>query len=137
MGKTKMASTSVELTVVDAPIRDVMNDICRIHRQHRSFAKAGRVVVLKCGNMKAYVVARGPAGVRFDEISLDYATRVRLGVSPGERANFIVDSANLLDVFLWAWNATDAMPRVAARLGAISVALGVVGLILGVISLCR
>lgn len=129
-----------ELTVISAPLRDVMSDIARLHRKHRTFgatfARAGRVIVLKVGKQTAYVVARGPAGVKADEISLDSATREKLQLSAGQKANFVIKQANLVDEFRWAWGATDAMPRVGARLGAVSVVLGVVGFVLGIISIC-
>ncbi|WP_144243918.1 hypothetical protein [Sphingopyxis sp. MWB1] len=131
----------VTLKVIEAPLRDVMSDIARFHKQYRTFdgvlLRAGRVVVIKVGNNTARVVARGPAGVMNDEISLDSATRDKLKISAGSSQAFEIRKANLVDEFRWAWDATDAMPRVAARLGATSVILGVVGLILGIISLCK
>jgi hypothetical protein len=116
-----------------------MSDMARFHNKHRTFGgvllRAGRVVVLKVENRKTRVVARGPACVKDGEISLDSATRERLGVETGTTALFQIQKANLIDEFLWAWNATDAMPRVGARLGAISVILGFLGVALGALSL--
>lgn len=63
--------------------------------------------------------------------------RRKLGVRLNVPAEFVFDEANLWDECVWAWSATDAMPRVAARLGAISVGLGGVGLLLGLISLFK
>lgn len=63
--------------------------------------------------------------------------RSKLGIRPNTSAEFIFEKANLWDECVWAWSATDAMPRVAARLGAISVGLGGVGLFLGLISLFK
>jgi hypothetical protein len=68
-------------------------------------------------------------------ISLDSATRARLDVKLNKTASFTFEEASLWDELVWAWSATDAMPRVAARLGAISVVLGAVGLFLGIVSL--
>jgi hypothetical protein len=134
-------SSPINLSVIEAPLRDVMSDIARFDRAYRTFdgqlLRAGRIVVLKVGLNSAYVVARGPAGVKKGEISLDSATRDKLGVKAGGNADFVIEKANLLEEFRWAWDATDAMPRVAARLGAISVGLGLLGLLLGIISLCR
>ena len=133
------SDTTIALEVVEAPLRDVMSDIARFHKQHRTFngelLRAGRVVVLKVAGRTAYVVARGPAGVSAKQISLDSATRDKLNVQSGSKFDFVIKKAGLIDEFCWAWNATDAMPRVAARLGAISVVLGGIGLILGIFSL--
>jgi hypothetical protein len=130
---------AITLHVIEAPLRDVMSDVARFHKQHRTFGgmllRAGRIVVLKVDNRSAYVVARGPAGVEYDQISLDSATRDKLNIKANCTASFTIKKANLLHEFLWAWNATDAMPRVAARLGAISVVLGIIGLLLGGLSL--
>ena len=51
--------------------------------------------------------------------------RQKLGVTENKVAELTFEEASLLDEFLWAWSATDAMPRIATRLGVISLALGV------------
>ena len=139
MSKPNGNGAAITLSVIEAPLRDVMSDVARFDREHRTFGgvllRAGRVVVLKVGDKTAYVVARGPTGVTKGQISLDSATRDKLKVKAGSKADFVIKKANLLDDFRWAWDATDAMPRVAARLGAISVLLGTVGFGLGILSL--
>jgi hypothetical protein len=128
---------TVELTVVEAGLGDVFSDIARFHLAHRPFARAGRIVVLKAGAKTARVVARGAAVNSKDTISLDSATRERLLVKAKQRVTFVIQKASFIDEVIWAWTATDAMSRIAARLSAVSVSLGLIGLILGIISLCR
>ncbi|WP_145201178.1 hypothetical protein [Sphingobium sp. B2] len=130
-------SGPVELTVANAPLRDVMSDIVRLDLSHRPFARAGSVIAIRHGGNRVLAVARGPAGVGKTGISLDSATRARLDVKLNKTASFTFEEASLWDELVWAWSATDAMPRVAARLGAISVVLGAVGLFLGIVSLCK
>ena len=125
----------VSLNVLNASLDDVMRDVVRVDLSHRPFARAGRLIVIRHGSNRARAVARGPANVGKTAIALDAATRKRLGVKLDERANFQFAEAGLWDEILWAWGATDAMPRIAARLGVISILLGFVGLILGVVSL--
>lgn len=131
-------NTDVKLCVKQSRLADVMADIARFDNSHRTFdgelVRAGRVVVLKTNNRIARVVARGPAGVSQNEISLSSEIRDRLGLSSNKEALFTIAKANWIDDFLWAWGATDAMPRIAARLGVISVVLGLTGLILGIVS---
>jgi len=80
-------------------------------------------------------VARGAKGNDNQTITLDLRLRQKLDIKPNQSAEFSFEPASLLDQLCWAWNATDAMPRVGARLAVLSVALGAVGLALGVISL--
>ena len=126
------------LKVRKALARDTLNDIVRMHKIHRPFAKPGSVIAIEIGEKKAYAVVRPPLeNFEQDEISFDWATREKLEISSEQKKEFIFRKASCLDEFLWAWNATDAMPRVAARLGVISLILGVIGLFLGVISIFR
>jgi len=130
-------SLTINLKVVEAKYSDVFGDMARLHLDHRPFAKAGRVVVLVCNSKKTRVVARGALANDRGSIALDSATRVRLGVNLNQSVAFEISKAGFIDEVMWAWDASDAMPRVAARLGAVSVCLGFVGLVLGIISLCQ
>jgi len=127
----------VDLQVIAADLGDVFSDIARLDFDHRPFARAGHIVVIKVGSRRARVVARGIIGNQKHCISLDSATRERLGVKSGQKVKFEICKANFFDEAIWAWTATDAMPRIAARLSAISVALGLIGLLLGIISLWK
>jgi len=131
----KRRNGPVELTVLNAPLRDVMNDIVRLDLSHRPFARSGSVIGIRYGNKRVLAVARGPAGVGTACISLDSATRAKLGIQLNQVGAFSFDEAGSWDELAWAWSATDAMPRIAARLGVTSVILGGIGLLLGVISL--
>ena len=127
----------VTLEVSDAQLRDVMGDLVRVDFSHRPFARAGSVVGIRHNGKRVFVVARGPAGVGKSGISMDQATRKELGLRPNDKAEFVFEKANFWGECVWAWKSTDAMPRIAARLGAISVGLGGIGLILGIISLLK
>jgi hypothetical protein len=70
-------------------------------------------------------------------IAMDLRCREVLGLKIGDVAEFQFGSADLLDDTIWAWNATDAMPRIAARLAIIGLALGLIGLFLGCVSLAH
>jgi hypothetical protein len=135
VAKTKTGP--VELTILNAPLRDVMSDIVRLDLCHRPFARAGSVIAIRHQDKRVLAVARGPAGVGKTGISLDSATRAKLEVKLNTTAKLIFEKASFWDELVWAWSATDAMPRIAARLGAISVILGAIGLILGIVSLFK
>ena len=78
----------------------------------------------------------GPANSR-NTIHLDQATRERLGLKLNESVDFLIQAGTTSDEVLWAWNATNAMPRIAARLSVASVGFGVIGLAVGVMSLFK
>jgi hypothetical protein len=127
----------VELTVKSAALSDVFGDMARVNKDYRPFAKAGRVIRIRCEGKMVRAVARGePAGGK-DRIILDSSTRQKLGVKLNTPTNFTFEMADSWDEFVWAWQATDAMPRIAARLGLISVILGLIGLGLGIVSLIK
>ncbi len=138
MVMARKQNENLQLKIAQSRLADVMGDIARFDNSYRTFdgklVRSGRVVVLRANGKTARVVARGPAGVSKDEISLSSEIRDRLNLSSGQKATFTIAKANWIDDFLWAWDATDAMPRVAARLGVISVILGLTGLILGIAS---
>ena len=126
----------MQLKVIEAALDDVFGDIARLHLDHRPNAKAGKIISLKVGSKRVYAVARGlRSGTDKKNIVLESALRERLDVKPGQEYDFSGDAAGFWGSVCWAWNSTDAMPRVASRLGAISVGLGVVGVMLGLYSL--
>ena len=126
----------MKLKVIEATLDDVFGDIARLHLDHRPNAKAGKIILLKVGTKRVYAVARGlRSGTNKSNISLESALRERLDVKLGQEYDFTIEAAGFWGNVCWAWNSTDAMPRVAARLGAISVGLGVVGFMLGLYSL--
>jgi hypothetical protein len=113
---------------------DIFEDMARVHLDHRPGTKAGRVIVISSGNKRIRALARGAPANSRNTIHLDQAMRDKLGVPLNKEVDFDIEGGRFWDEFLWAWNATNAMPRVAARLGVISVLLGAVGLILGIAS---
>ena len=80
-------------------------------------------------------LARGAPANNRTNIYLDLSSRNRLRVRLGEQIEFTIEKGDFMDELLWAWSATDAMPRIAARLGVLSLGLGLIGLFLGIASL--
>lgn len=122
----------ISLHVKQISREDVFHDIVRLHLDHRPFAKAGRVLVVEAKGRCIRAVARGAPKNDKTGIWLDLEARKKLGLPAKGAEQFTFRKASLLDEVLWAWSATDAMPRIAARLGVVSVGLGAVGVILGV-----
>lgn len=123
------------LTVKSLTREDVFGDMARVHQSHRPGTKAGDVIVIWACGRHVQALARGAPANNRTSIYLDMATRDRLGIKLSQEVDFTIGKADFLDEILWAWTATDAMPRIAARLGVLSIVLGIVGLILGIISL--
>lgn len=131
-----LGQNSLKLTVIEAALEDVFSDIARLHLDHRPGAEAGKIIMLTVGGKTAYAVARGlRSGTSKGQIALDSAMRERLDVKANQVYEFEIKPAGFWGSVCWAWHSTDAMPRVAARLGAISVGLGVLGVLLGLFSL--
>jgi hypothetical protein len=125
------------LTVRSMSLGDIFQDMVRVHLDHRPDARAGRVIVIRANGRVVRALARGAPANSKSTIHLDQATREKLDVSIKQEVEFTIEVGDPMDELLWAWNATNAMPRVAARLGVVSVALGLIGLILGIISLAK
>ena len=92
------------------------------------------VIVVYANGRIVRAVARGAPKNDKKGIYLDLATRGKLAVALGAEIEVDFQRADTMDQLLWAWSAPDAMPRIAARLGVLSVALGLLGLLLGVIA---
>ena len=123
------------LIVKKLSLGDVFQDMARVDLEHRQHSKAGKVIVIKAHGKTAWALARGAPGRDSTSIFLDDATRDRLDLSAGDLVDFTITKAAFWDEFLWAWFATNASVRVAARLGVLSVILGFVGLALGAVAL--
>ena len=124
----------VNLKVVQAKLNDVFGDRVRVHNSHRPFSRAGDIIVVRHRDKWIAAVARGPLGHSKSTIQLDQRNRTKLGASASGTQEFSFEEAGWMAQFQWAWNATDAVPRVAARLGIVSVILGALGLALGALS---
>lgn len=122
------------LRVIASDQTDVFHDMVRVSKHHRPFSSAGQVILVCCNGARIPLVARGAKANSRETISLDLRSREKFGLKPNTDASFEFREAGLWAEFVWAWNATDAMPRVAARLGLISVGLGTLGLVLGLAS---
>ena len=123
-----------KLTVRQQSLRDVFQDMARVSHEHRNGCRTGKIIVISANGKTARAVARGAERSDRNGIYLDEATRDRLGVSQGQEVEFTIREGGWFDEFLWAWHATNAMPRVGARLGVVSVLLGLAGLLLGALS---
>ena len=126
-----------DLKVIQAAVGDVHEDIVRVEISHRKGTRAGHVVKVCVNGKSAYCVARGMRANKSGVISLDSASRAKLGLEDGRSYSFEISKATFCGEICWAWNATAAMPRIAARLAVLSVALGLIGFLLGIISLCK
>lgn len=128
----------MKLTVTESALDDVFGDVARLHLDHRPNANAGKIISLKVGSKRVYAVARGlRSGTNKKNIALESALRERLDVEPSQEYDFTVEATGFWGSVCWAWNSTDAMPRVAVRLSVISLGLGLIGFFLGVASICR
>lgn len=125
----------VTLTVQQVDWDDVFHDIVRVHLDHRPFAKAGAIVIVEHAGKSMRLAARGAPKNDRERIWLDLRSREKLELKPKAQAAITFRQAWLWDEFMWAWSATDPMPRIAARLGLVSVLLGVLGGLLGALSL--
>ena len=123
------------LTVKASPIEDVHRDIARVHINHRPGTSAGDVVKITVNKKAVYRVARGTKRAIKNEIWVDHATRKELAISENADYRFEIVKAGFWGQVIWAFFATDAMPRIAARLAVLSVALGFLSLLLGLLSL--
>jgi len=126
----------VHLKILRATLDDVFGDKVRVHHTIRPFARSGEVVVVQHGRLKVRLVASGAS--EKDTIQLDQRSRQRLGLTgrPSPKsAEFTFMKGNWIDEYRWAWRASDAMPRIAARVGIVSLAMGAVGMLLGTLSL--
>lgn len=120
----------VSLRVVAAEFDDVFGDRARVHQSHRPFSRAGQIILIKHGRKKLLAVARGARRSDESSIQLDERSRDKLGLELGSNASLVFESAGWIRDFRWAWSATDAMPRIVARLAIISLALGIFGALL-------
>ena len=125
----------VALMVRPLEREDVFEDMVRVHLSHRPKSKAGAVIKVSANGRTTRAIARGAPKNSRDEIFLDLATRQKLGLNLNQAAELKISAASTFDELIWAWNATNAMPRIASRLAVLSVVLGFVGLLLGSVSL--
>ena len=126
---------STKLRVRQVVAEEVHLDLVRVHQEHRPGTRAGDVIVISVGSKDAVAVARGARDDERDTIAMDQQVRRRLGVEREQEYEFRFSKAGSFDALRWAWHATEAMPRVAARLAVVSVGLGLLGLLLGFVSL--
>ena len=126
----------MKLTVHQVPKSDVFSDSVRVHYSHRPEVAAGRIMRV-CANGKVIrAVARSAIKNDRGGVWLDDAMRKYLGVRDDKEADFEFKPPTVWDEWIWAWHASNAVTRVAARISLISLFLGVLGLVLGVWSLC-
>ncbi len=124
--------TTPNLKVQKAQWDDAHSDIVRINKDQRGGFEKGRVCKISINGKSEYVILRGTD--EKDVITLDYDLRQRLALHPRDEKQFILTRGFWLsDEIKWAWNATDASYRVAARLGLVSLFLGLVSFAIAVV----
>jgi hypothetical protein len=133
--EAQKSGNKMKLKVIELELEDVFGDMVRVHIDHRPGTRAGQVIVVKVGKCKIRAIARGSRANSRDVIAMDLETRRRLGLDAGAIAEFSFSKGSVCDEWIWAWHASDATPRVAARVSLLSLMLGLLGLILGVVSL--
>lgn len=126
---------ATKLKVIQLELDDVFLDMVRVHLDHRPKTRAGDVVRISCGKRSLLAVARGSRKNKKDVIAIDLESRRKLDLKAGDEVVFNIKKVGFIGQFCWAWNATDAMPRIGARLGLLSLFLGILGGILGVLSI--
>jgi hypothetical protein len=121
----------MKLTVHQAKLDDVYQNIVRVHRSHRIGVRVGRLCRVSANGKTIVAIARNSAGDT-DGIWLDSSQRFELDVKAGEEADFNIVGAPWYHEFLWVWRASDPVNRTAGRLGLLSLGLGIIGIILGI-----
>lgn len=133
-----MAPQTSSLEVHDALKEDVYRDRARIASSYRGTINEGVVCKLTVKGKHVLLEVRGMVNDNLAEkptIRLDEKSRTHLGVLPKECCQFTIRESWWIGQFLWAWNASDPTPRIAARLGILGLVLGMLGAVLGIISL--
>ena len=62
---------------------------------------------------------------------MDDKTRTDLGITDKNEYDFQLEELGWLGQFRWAWNASDPAPRIAARIGLVSMLMSLVGIVFG------
>jgi hypothetical protein len=122
-------SQSLRLEVHDHFKEDVYLDRVRIPVLHRGTIGEGRVAKLSVDLKDIRVEVRGLSGESKAIIRMDEITRSKLGLESNKTYLFEVREEHWSGQFLWAWNASDATARIAARLGLIGVLLGLIAIV--------
>lgn len=125
------------LEIHELPLSDIFEDMARLALEHRPGTRAGDVIKLTVAGRSARAIARGAPKNSKNTLHIDLRTRETLGVKLNQAVDVQIEKSGLIGEVLWALRASNAMPRVAARLAVLSVALGFVGFLLGVVSLAR
>jgi len=133
------------LTVHQLRENDVYKDLVRIPEAHRKDKDGNRIresticeVTVDGGTTgRTVVCVRGSVRDTEPWIRMHDKTRLDLGVTERRDYDFRLTRAGWAKQFCWAWCASDPTPRIAARLGLVSVSLGVVGFLLGLLSFFR
>lgn len=126
------------LRVVRLDLADVYRDLVRVPETFRRY-ESGKTVPestickVTVEGRSILVSARGWDGQTEPTIRMDDKTRNALGVAVGRDYSFEFREASLLEKLSWAWNSSDPTPRIAARIGVVSLGLGALGAILGLV----
>jgi hypothetical protein len=127
----------MKLEVANIHWNDVYKDIARIPDRYRIDIKGrqipeGRICRVTVGNNSALLSLRGQNEHSSPVIHIDEKIRQDLGLIVGsELLDFQFRPVGWIGQFRWAWRASDAAYRIAARLGLLSVILGIIGVVLG------
>ncbi len=132
--------TALKLTVKKSESSDVYGDVVRIHKDARGKVSEGSICRIEVGSGKSVLRAVRGLGTSDENnniIKMDLVTRTELGITLDEKHEFKLSVVWWPRQIWWAWNASDPTPRLAARLGVLSVGLGVLSALLGVWSFIK
>jgi hypothetical protein len=128
------------LTVQEVDKEDVYKDIVRVPEKHRldvdgHLVREGSVCRVATSGKWVYAIVRGCGKSEEQIIKIDGRLRDDLGVTPDSTVEVTLTVQGWWGQFWWAWDASDAAYRIAARMGLLSVLLGLAGFLLGLIGL--
>jgi len=121
---------------------EVHKDMVRIPEVHRRDIRGERVKessicrITVDGSQSTLVSVRGLQGESRPWIRMDEKTRLDLGITEQKECDFQLEAVGWWGQFMWAWGASDPTPRIAARMGLLSLGLGALGFVTGITSSC-
>ena len=110
----------MRLTVQPIKPKNIWRDCVNIPEAHRKDArgerlKEGTICKIAADGRSTRVYLKGVLGETRPIVKMDEKTRNDLGVVIGTEYEFELTKAGCWRQLLWAWDATDPVPRIAAR----------------------
>lgn len=140
-----MSSSITISSVVDLPLEDAGQTICRLHNRHIDGKKTGekpfvRRQAVSIRNLKngasviRYVMgAKSIAGLTMNACALDYDAKSSLGLSKDEIPELLIEPASFKDIHFCFWSHHDLGIQLSYKLGFIGFCLGAFSAVLDII----